>query len=144
MTEIVATTPPANIGFTASNGPLIVTGAVQVNTGAAELESKPRASLCRCGASANKPFCDGSHRASGWIDAGDAVPAIELGEPGAPGPIVFTPTPDGPLLADGPLELQNSQKQTIANTVKTALCRCGASSNKPYCDGSHVAAGFKS
>jgi CDGSH-type Zn-finger protein len=135
-------TPPANAAFTAPNGPLIATGDLQIHTGTETL-NQPRASLCRCGASAKKPFCDGSHRTIGFIEPGEAAPAEPLGEITATGPVVFTPIPAGPLLANGPLSLQNAAKDTIANTTQAALCRCGASANKPYCDGSHAAIGFQ-
>jgi CDGSH-type Zn-finger protein len=143
LTEITETVQPANVGFTVPNGPFIVTGELQIEIAGAEPLSQPRASLCRCGASAKKPFCDGSHKTSGWAEAGDFAPAENLGDPGPSGPVVFVPIANGPLLANGPLTLQNGQKQTIANTVETALCRCGASANKPYCDGSHSTIGFQ-
>lgn len=51
--------------------------------------------------------------------------------------------PNGPLMVHGELEitLANGSKET--KSKPTAFCRCGASGNKPYCDGSHRAAGFK-
>jgi len=135
--------PSANAAFTAPNGPLIATGDLQIHTSAAEPVSQPRASLCRCGASANKPFCDGSHRTLGFADAGEAVPEENILELTATGPVVFTPLPAGPLLAVGPLTVQNAAKVIIATTTDTAFCRCGASANKPYCDGSHAKIGFQ-
>jgi len=143
LSDVPVVFPPSNEAFTAPNGPLIATGEIQVDTGTGVLESKPRASLCRCGASAKKPFCDGSHRTSGWTEAGEFAPADNLPDLTATGPVVFVPVPDGPLLANGPLTLQNAQKQPIARTTEAALCRCGASANKPYCDGSHSVVGFK-
>ena len=65
MTDIPRITP-------AENGPLIVenpsalSGSVQ-----ADLKGKPKAALCRCGASANKPFCDGAHARIGFASAPD-------------------------------------------------------------------------
>jgi CDGSH-type Zn-finger protein len=135
-------TLPANVAFTASNGPLIATGELQIDTGAG-IVNQPRASLCRCGHSAKKPFCDGTHRTVGFVDAGEAVPAETIAEITATGPVAFTMIPGGPLLANGPLTLQNAAKEIIANTIETALCRCGASANKPYCDGSHNSIGFE-
>ena len=133
---------PQNAAFTAPNGPLIATGDLQIETGPETL-SRPKASLCRCGASANKPFCDGSHRTSGFADPGEATPSDPIAEMNAIGPVVFTPIPAGPLLANGPLCIQNAAKETIGNTTETAFCRCGASANKPYCDGSHSTIGFQ-
>lgn len=50
---------------------------------------------------------------------------------------------NGPLLVYGTLHLVDSKgKKTLENKT-TAFCRCGQSSNKPYCDGSHVKADFK-
>jgi len=50
--------------------------------------------------------------------------------------------PNGPLLVEGTIELQDKQGNTVTRTAMTALCRCGASANKPYCDGSHLKIGF--
>lgn len=50
--------------------------------------------------------------------------------------------PNGPLLVHGPLHLKHREEgQSLKNKV-TAFCRCGASANKPYCDGSHQHNGF--
>jgi CDGSH-type Zn-finger protein len=50
------------------NGPLLVSGAVEyVDSDGAVIETLAKAALCRCGHSQSKPFCDGSHRTSGFI-----------------------------------------------------------------------------
>ncbi len=43
----------------------------------------------------------------------------------------------GPLLVHGPMQIKNTDGQIEEKSKVTAFCRCGASSNKPYCDGSH-------
>ncbi|WP_425077354.1 (4Fe-4S)-binding protein [Psychroserpens sp. S379A] len=49
---------------------------------------------------------------------------------------------DGPLLVYGTLKVTHKDgKEEIKNRT-TAFCRCGASQNKPYCDGNHVDDGF--
>lgn len=48
------------------NGPLVVTGAASMSGVTGKVEIKPVMALCRCGASKNKPFCDGSHNAIGF------------------------------------------------------------------------------
>jgi len=47
------------------------------------------------------------------------------------------------LLANGNLEICSGTGRTINRVEKTALCRCGQSANKPYCDGTHSKVGFK-
>ena len=51
--------------------------------------------------------------------------------------------PDGPLLVKGTVTLKRADGTSEAKEGTTALCRCGASKNKPFCDGSHNANGFK-
>jgi CDGSH iron-sulfur domain-containing protein 3 len=55
------------------NGPLVVEGPITVVDGqGGKLKTdpaKPSIAFCRCGASANKPFCDGSHRSCGFESA---------------------------------------------------------------------------
>jgi CDGSH-type Zn-finger protein len=53
---------------------------------------------------------------------------------------------NGPLLVSGPVNLTDSQGNSFDLTGKenVALCRCGHSANKPFCDGAHRAAGFVS
>ena len=50
---------------------------------------------------------------------------------------------NGPLLVHGNLEIKNSDGEITTKKRTTAFCRCGASANKPYCDGSHNEIGFK-
>lgn len=57
----------------------------------------------------------------------------------------ITPYPDGPLLVRGDVELQTTEGEPIASHRRTvALCRCGLSALKPFCDGTHKATGFRS
>ena len=135
------------------NGPLLVRSPLRVRTaGAEEGIAKPKAALCRCGRSANKPFCDGAHRdiefrASGPIDttratseseaASGALSAEEAGE------AVVTAHANGPLHFDGAVEISGEGHEGSAVFRQPWLCRCGASSNKPFCDGSHKEIGFE-
>lgn len=50
---------------------------------------------------------------------------------------------NGPLLIYGTLHVTNSDGSSAIKNKTTAFCRCGASNNKPYCDGAHIAANFK-
>ena len=49
---------------------------------------------------------------------------------------------NGPLICDGPIKITNPDGST-SEMDKAALCRCGASANKPFCDGSHNKIEFK-
>lgn len=102
-----------------------------------------RAALCRCGVSRNKPYCDGSHKEAGFADDGRCTVAdLEVGIEDAS--LNISTLTDGPLLLQGPFEIHDATGIVVARGKKAALCRCGASGNKPYCDGSHVAVDFKS
>ena len=48
------------------DGPLLVRGDLLIDRGGEATMAETRAALCRCGSSANKPFCDGSHETAGW------------------------------------------------------------------------------
>src|ERR1700682_3057710 len=48
------------------NGPLLVTGEIEVRREDGTVETLPRATLCRCGQSQHKPFCDNRHLAVGF------------------------------------------------------------------------------
>ena len=55
-----------------------------------------------------------------------------------------TPYRNGPYLIRGEFELTDQEGQPIETLRGTiALCRCGASRTKPFCDGTHKAIGFK-
>jgi CDGSH-type Zn-finger protein len=65
---------PVAIAVT-DDGPLWLTGGIAVTIEGGEgLEARNRVTLCRCGASANKPLCDGSHSEAGFSDPGPAAP----------------------------------------------------------------------
>ncbi len=59
-------------------------------------------------------------------------------------PVTITACPDGPLLVRGNFDIVTSAGEAVPRHRRTvALCRCGLSAIKPYCDGSHKAAGFR-
>jgi CDGSH-type Zn-finger protein/uncharacterized Fe-S cluster protein YjdI len=98
--------------------------------------------LCRCGASQNKPFCDGTHHAAGFKATGEANTGEMAALTVRNGPLRITPTRNGSLKVEGSLEIVSGTGTTLAKTSKTFLCRCGHSSNKPFCDGTHAKVGF--
>ncbi|MGW9114630.1 CDGSH iron-sulfur domain-containing protein [Microbacterium sp. NPDC055683] len=59
------------------------------------------------------------------------------------GDVRITACPDGPLLVRGDIELEGEDGRPIERRRRTiALCRCGVSAIKPFCDGTHKAVGF--
>lgn len=195
------------------NGPYLVKDLADLRDARGQsLEAKPDMALCRCGGSARKPFCDGSHRRNGfsdarladdsadrrasyvgrritlhdnrslcahaghctdslasvfkygsepWIDADAAeaeaiIAAVRRCPSGALGytldgvdgpqekrPPSVTVTKDGPYAVVGDVQLVGQKWGQGAAKERFTLCRCGASKRKPFCDGSHWAAGFK-
>ena len=131
--------PVVNTVRVRENGPLAIEAELSIRGVA---QATPRATLCRCGQSANKPFCDGAHAAAGFAATGEPAaktfPALAVRN----GPVDIQPQPDGPLMVSGNLEIVSGTGRTTDKVTRAALCRCGQSKNKPYCDGSHRAAGF--
>jgi uncharacterized Fe-S cluster protein YjdI len=60
----------------------------------------------------------------------------------APEETTVEPRPNGPLFLRGRLRIVAADGQVIRQDTRVALCRCGASGNKPFCDGSHRRIGF--
>jgi CDGSH-type Zn-finger protein/uncharacterized Fe-S cluster protein YjdI len=130
--------PPVNVARIREDGPLAFAADLAI-------EGKPpllRATLCRCGASKNKPFCDGSHveihfKATGEPLLQDSPALAERG-----GKLIVKPLRNGPFVVLGNLEICTGTGHTVTRTQKTALCRCGGSRNKPFCDGTHAEIDF--
>jgi CDGSH-type Zn-finger protein len=58
------------------------------------------------------------------------------------GPLRIRATEDGPFVVEGPVTIEAADESTISGH-RGALCRCGASGSKPFCDGSHSDVGFE-
>lgn len=209
-----------------TNGPLRVTGAglcrlgIERNeherpTDYSEHRNEEHAeaySLCRCGASANKPFCDGAHGSLDWDPAEtasreptagrrltyegagvamtddkslcwhagfcvrehghvwdlmgaaespeqvedvkgmiQACPSSRLQFHEPAGSVSVEPElpqrvaiiDDGPLYVQGCIPVHGADGHAYEPLNRVSLCRCGASKNKPYCDGTHTEIGFR-
>jgi CDGSH-type Zn-finger protein len=107
------------------------------------LAQEQELALCRCGGSANKPFCDGSHKQNGFQAEQEFTD--ERGEDiaGQEGEFVITVKPNAMLFVKGPVTIFSRSGQSVTTRSKGALCRCGASGNKPFCDASHKKCGFE-
>ena len=194
------------------NGPYLVKNLKDLRSSRGDgLPTTPVIALCRCGGSANKPFCDGTHKRNGfssarlsdgsaerrddyrgrritihdnralcahaghcteglpavfkygsepWIDSdgADAEAVIETirkcpsgalsysidgVEPsGSARPPAITVTEAGPYAVVGAVQVVGEQRAQGAPMEHYTLCRCGASKNKPFCDGTHWSVGF--
>ncbi len=127
--------PEKNTVIVWRDGPLQFTGDLRLG------EGETRATLCRCGASHNKPFCDNSHKDIGF--SAQEVEPIDANVEISGGSLMIRPRPDGPLKIEGNLEIRDAAGNTLFVGNETALCRCGHSGKKPFCDGTHNKIGFK-
>lgn len=115
-----------------------------------EGRGKGNFALCRCGASPIKPFCDGTHKTTGFRSArsagGEWGAAAKRRDHGACAEEASTPvievTAHGPYVVTGRIELIDAEHGGRTAAARYALCRCGRSADKPFCDGSHREVGF--
>lgn len=194
------------------DGPYLVQHLEHLSNRRGAIETKATMALCRCGGSANKPFCDGTHAKNGftsaklegrvpdrrddypaagitihdnrglcahaghcteglpsvfrygqepWVDPSGAARAEIIAAvrrcpsgaltysvdgtdpaPEAGGPPAVAVEPNGPYLVTGSPELLDTELPAGGLTGRFALCRCGGSKNKPFCDGTHWNNGF--
>ncbi len=131
--------PPVNLVQLRENGPVGIRADIRLDG----VSIGYRATLCRCGQSQRKPFCDGSHNAAGFAASGE--PATRPSEPLAKrdGILDIRPQRNGPLVIRGNLEICAGTGRTVDRVTDTRLCRCGHSADKPFCDGSHTRVGFQ-
>ncbi len=134
--------PENNTVTVAPDGPLYLHGNVEVTLPDGSVHQDTRVALCRCGASKNKPFCDNSHLKAEFKDAAVFQKVMVKPDQNGGGGLKVQPARNGPLLVQGPLELVGVE-ETVRGS-QTALCRCGQSHNKPFCDGTHNKVGFAS
>jgi CDGSH-type Zn-finger protein/uncharacterized Fe-S cluster protein YjdI len=131
--------PVVNLVHLRENGPLAFNAPLQV----AGKDEGLRATLCRCGLSKHKPFCDNSHVAGGFVASGEREPKESQPLAARDGVLAVEPQKNGPLKVTGNLEIVSGTGHTLDRVTETWLCRCGQSKNKPYCDGSHRKTGFE-
>lgn len=134
------TAPPVNLLSVREAGPYAVRGDLSIGGD----KSSFRATLCRCGASKNKPYCDGSHHEVGFSATGEPPTGQADMLPVRDGPLAIEPQVDGPLQVRGNLEITSGTGRVVARLTQARLCRCGGSAKKPFCDGTHAKIGFRS
>ena len=124
------------------DGPYQVTADMVINGEGVAIEQETRVTLCRCGASEHKPFCDNSHKKIDFttedMEAKKDIVQDEVG-----GKLTITAHHAGPLELAGNFRIEDAEGTTLHAGTKTFLCRCGASSSKPFCDGTHNTIGFE-
>jgi CDGSH-type Zn-finger protein/uncharacterized Fe-S cluster protein YjdI len=133
--------PPVNLVSVREGGPYAIRADIRLD-GAPAVSH--RLTLCRCGASKNKPFCDGSHHEVNFAATGEPPTGKADMLPVRDGPLAIDPLTDGPLQVRGNMEIISGTGRVVARLESARLCRCGHSNTKPFCDGSHERVGFKS
>lgn len=134
--------PEHNVVVIAPGGPIYIRGDIDLE-GVEGQGVSTRVALCRCGASNNKPLCDNSHVGIGFEDMG---PVGEQGKglEARGGKLEVKLAKNGPLLLSGNMTIRAGSGRDAWEGTKCALCRCGQSGNKPFCDGTHAKVGFVS
>ncbi len=132
--------PPVNLACVREAGPYAFRGQLQLD--GADLGY--RATLCRRGASKNKPFCDSSHHDVGFSATGKPASTETAMLPVRDGVLAVDPQTDGLLQLRGNLEIVSGTGRLLARVTSVRLCRCGGSATKPFCDGTHARIEFRS
>ena len=70
---------------------------------------------------------------------GDDLPPDD----GAGEPVTIDAQPNGPLFVRGPVLVTDHKDEPIVEEPRLALCRCGGSENKPFCDNTHSRIGWQ-
>lgn len=129
------------------DGPLYLRGNIEIQNAEGEtLLEDTRVALCRCGASENKPLCDDSHEqidfnAAAGFDEAKLNPTDD-GDT-SPKKLIVKLMDNGPMLLEGTYRVHSIANQAVNSSKNAALCRCGQSSGKPFCDGTHKDVGFE-
>jgi len=134
------TAPPVNLITVREGGPYAVRADIRLEG----QSSAFRLTLCRCGASKNKPLCDGSHHGVAFSATGEPPTGKADMLDVRDGPLSIEPEMDGPLQIRGNVEIISGTGRVVARLMQARLCRCGGSATKPFCDGTHARIGFKS
>jgi CDGSH-type Zn-finger protein len=131
-----------NVIVVTAGGPYYCRGRIELlSPDGTLLESVSEVWLCRCGQSRSKPHCDGNHALANFEDT---TFSVATGAPPADPDAVLRIRlrRDGPLKLDGPCEVQAPDGTLLMRGDETALCRCGQSGKRPFCDGTHRSVGF--
>ena len=137
MTQSPETESNDNIITVVDNGPLLFKGTLDIeNAPADNADLSNKAALCRCGLSNNKPFCDGTHRGSEFVDKATLAESGEAPEETGRS-LKITFVDNGPIRLSGNMRIETGDGLSAWQGERTAICRCGLSQNKPFCDGAH-------
>jgi len=138
--------PDTNTVTVTRDGPVYLRGDIRLEDAEGNIILEDtRVALCRCGHSRNKPVCDNSH-ADIDFEAPSAFRTDSLKEGGngsSNGTLVLKMMENGPAIVEGDYKLYSETMQPRTCSHSIALCRCGGSANKPFCDGTHKKIGFK-
>lgn len=138
---------PQNAIILSPDGPVYLRGDIEIRNAEGETILKDnRLALCRCGKSQNKPLCDNSHK-KGSFKAPAAFDIEKLhsaDDEEHEGPLIIKLMKNGPALVEGKYQVYSIANQPAQSSKNIALCRCGGSSGKPFCDGTHKDISFKS
>lgn len=140
-------TPSKNTISIVPDGPVYFRGNIEVRDQEGNvLLNDTRFALCRCGKSSNKPACDNTHAEIDFeAHASVEQSSLEEENPKTDGSkLILKMQKNGPVLIQGSYQIYSETAQPVGCSKTIALCRCGGSENKPFCDGTHKEIGFKS
>lgn len=135
--------PDHNEIVLAADGPLYLSGDIELIAPDGSLYLKDtRVSLCRCGASKCKPLCDETHTQIEFNESGKLcdpeIFLVPLSSMPAGQVLKVHFYPNDSYLIEGPFILRSADGSQVEHGESGSLCRCGASTAKPFCDGSHL------
>lgn len=128
-----------------SDGPIYFFGDLEVQNHEGNTVLKDtRFAFCRCGASDNKPACDNTHKETHFkADASaDRSKMPEVDEENHDR-LLIKLMKNGPAILEGSYTMESPDFGEHTSDKGVALCRCGGSSTKPFCDGTHKEIGFE-